>query len=331
MRNTIPDVSIIIPVYNAGKYLIKCLDTLVNQTIKNIEIILVLDCPTDGSDEICRTYASEHNNIKLIENAENQHIGKSRNIGLSIAKGKYVAFSDHDDYRENNMFEKLFARAEENQAEIVFGAPVMIKNNKIIQNQAFEIHQEYTVQFLLHDLLSGGDSLTTTPIVTNIHPNLYLRSFLLLHDIKFPDTKTTTPEDRIFQIECLIKSNRIAFQHDILYYHVIHEQSTGHQSSYLSGKTRSEGKLLIYNILNKENVWQQFQYSFYVGTKKELTNCLIDDFWQQKNMLNLLTTMQMYKKNEVFRTSFLNGKYNIDHFRFGGRMFRKLIWWFMLN
>lgn len=331
MKNTIPDVSIIIPVYNAGNYLIKCLDTLVNQTHRNIEIILILDCPTDGSDEVCKKYALEYDNIRIVENNENLHIGNSRNIGLSIAKGKYVAFSDHDDYREIDMYEKLLAKAEANQSEIVFGAPVMIKNNKIIQNQAFQIHLEYPVQFLLHDLLSGGDSLRTTPIVSNIHPNLYLRSFLLFHDIKFPDTKTTTPEDRIFQIQCLIKSTRITFQHDILYYHVIHELSTGHQSSYLSGSTRSEGKMLIYNILNKDEVWQQFQYSFYVGTKKELTNCLIDDFWQQRNILNLLTTMQLYKKNEVFRASFLNGKYNIDHFRFGGRMFRKFIWWFMLN
>ena len=77
-----PKVSIIVPIYNAGKFLEKCLDTLVNQTLKDIEIILVLDCPTDGSDRIAREYAEKDPRIRLIVNEQNLNIGLSRNEGL---------------------------------------------------------------------------------------------------------------------------------------------------------------------------------------------------------------------------------------------------------
>ena len=93
-----PKVSIIVPIYNAGKFLEKCLDTLVNQTLKDIEIILVLDCPTDGSDRIAREYAEKDPRIRLIVNEQNLNIGLSRNEGLKIARGEYIGFSDHDDY-----------------------------------------------------------------------------------------------------------------------------------------------------------------------------------------------------------------------------------------
>ena len=96
-----PKVSIIVPIYNAGKFLEKCLDTLVNQTLKDIEIILVLDCPTDGSDRIAREYAEKDPRIRLIVNEQNLNIGLSRNEGLKIARGEYIGFSDHDDCTKN--------------------------------------------------------------------------------------------------------------------------------------------------------------------------------------------------------------------------------------
>ena len=95
-----PKVSIIVPVYNAGIYLKGCLDSILQQTLCDIEVILILDCPTDGSDVICQKYAEKDNRIRIIWNEKNLHIGLSRNKGLEIATGEYIAFSDNDDYRE---------------------------------------------------------------------------------------------------------------------------------------------------------------------------------------------------------------------------------------
>ena len=100
-------VSVIVPIYNAGENLVRCLDTIVNQTLKDIEIILVLDCPTDGSDVIAKNFAQQDSRIIILENTTNLHIGESRNRGIEIAKGEYLHFSDHDDYRELDMLEKI--------------------------------------------------------------------------------------------------------------------------------------------------------------------------------------------------------------------------------
>ena len=102
-----PKVSIIVPVYNAGSYFSKLLDSLTGQTLKEIEIILVLDCPTDGSDRVAEEYAARDGRIVLVRNRENLHVGFSRNEGLKIARGEYIGFCDHDDWVEPEMFEKM--------------------------------------------------------------------------------------------------------------------------------------------------------------------------------------------------------------------------------
>ena len=131
-RYMTPKVSIIVPIYNAGKFLEKCLDTLVNQTLKDIEIILVLDCPTDGSDRIAREYAEKDPRIRLIINEQNLNIGLSRNEGLKIARGEYIGFSDHDDWRELDMYEKLYQKAREDQADIAISNFDSIYPDRII-------------------------------------------------------------------------------------------------------------------------------------------------------------------------------------------------------
>lgn len=113
-------VSIIVPVYNAGKRIKHCLETLIAQTLSDIEIICVLDCPSDGTDRIVKEYASHDSRIKVIENDHNMHISATRNRGLAVASGEYVGFSDHDDYRDLAMYEKLYAKAKTTSADIVF-------------------------------------------------------------------------------------------------------------------------------------------------------------------------------------------------------------------
>ena len=119
MMNSEVKVSIILPVYNAGEHLRRCLDTLINKTLKEIEIIVVLDCPTDNSDKIVKEYAVNDSRIKIVENKVNLHIGESRNRGLEVASGEYIGFSDHDDYRELNMYEELYNNAKENNSDVV--------------------------------------------------------------------------------------------------------------------------------------------------------------------------------------------------------------------
>ena len=100
-------ISIIIPVYNVEKYLKTCLDSVINQTYQNLEIILVNDGSTDNSGKICEEYKRTNSRIILIHK-KNEGLSAARNTGLGIATGEYISFLDSDDYISNDMLETLY-------------------------------------------------------------------------------------------------------------------------------------------------------------------------------------------------------------------------------
>lgn len=113
-----PKVSIIVPVYNVEEYLERCLDSLVNQTLKDIEIIIVNDGSTDGSKEKIQKYINTYKNIVYLEK-ENGGLSSARNYGIPYAKGEYIGFVDSDDYVELTMYEKMYNKAIEEKSDMV--------------------------------------------------------------------------------------------------------------------------------------------------------------------------------------------------------------------
>ncbi len=135
-------VSVIIPVYNAGKYLTRCLDSVVGQTLQNIEIICVNDCSQDNSLEILREYEAQDERIKIINFLKNMGESCARNAGLKAVTGEYIAFLDNDDWVDADFYEKLYVKAKEDDADIVKGGLIttqydgtIIKSN---QNKTIE-------------------------------------------------------------------------------------------------------------------------------------------------------------------------------------------------
>ena len=112
-------VSIIVTVYNTEKYIEQCINSLIIQTYKNIEIILIDGGSTDNTPEICRNYESKYENIKLVHK-ENEGVSAARNRGVAEATGDYIFFVDGDDWIENNTIEALVWLEEENEADISF-------------------------------------------------------------------------------------------------------------------------------------------------------------------------------------------------------------------
>ena len=111
-------VSVIVPIYNAEKYLEQCLDSIVAQTLKEIEIILIDDGSTDGSAEICKKYLSDFR--VTYYHKENEGLAAARDDGMMRAKGEYIGFVDSDDWIESDMYEKMYAAAKSNDSDIVF-------------------------------------------------------------------------------------------------------------------------------------------------------------------------------------------------------------------
>ena len=111
-------ISVVIPVYNVEQYLCECLNSVVNQTFSDLEIIIVDDGSTDGSGKICDEYAEKDSRIQVIHK-ENGGLGNARNVGMDAADGKYIVFLDSDDYWDLSAMEKLFQEAEKNSVQVL--------------------------------------------------------------------------------------------------------------------------------------------------------------------------------------------------------------------
>lgn len=126
-----PKVSIIVPIFNVEKYLRKCLESLVNQTMQDIEIILVNDASPDHSDIIMQEYGKKYPNlVKCIYLKENLRQGGARNRGIYTAEGEYVTFVDSDDWIDTDYVEKLYQKAEETHSDIVYSDYIIVDNGK---------------------------------------------------------------------------------------------------------------------------------------------------------------------------------------------------------
>ena len=121
--NNNPDYALtaIVLVYNGELYLEDCLNSLINQTLDNLEILLINDASTDDSLSICKKFESSYDNIHLINKEENEGLSSSANLGISLAKGEYVILVDNDDIIPHYAYEKLYLKAKETDADICTG------------------------------------------------------------------------------------------------------------------------------------------------------------------------------------------------------------------
>ena len=175
-------VSVIIPVYNAEKYLRECLDSVVNQTLKDIEIICINDGSTDGSSDILNEYFKNDSRFTILKIRKSTS-GKARNKGIQSAKGKYIAFMDADDfYPENNVLDALYNAAEQNNVLIAGGDLFYFENNSrafkyfddaIARNYAF--NKRGIINYRDYQFDSGFQRF------------IYNRDFLIRNRIFFPN------------------------------------------------------------------------------------------------------------------------------------------------
>lgn len=141
-------VSIIIPVYNAGKYLRECLDSVFNQSLKDIEVICINDGSTDNSFEILKEYDKKYNNMILI-NQKNSGVIKTRIIGLEKASGKYVGWVDADDFVDKDMFKKLYDACNTNNADVALCNYNFFPNDVLNKKKWFKPYKgKVTWQFI---------------------------------------------------------------------------------------------------------------------------------------------------------------------------------------
>lgn len=230
--NISPKVSVIVPVYNAGKKLHNCLNALQNQTLRDMEFIIVLDCPTDGSDSVVMQYAAHDERFVVIRNEENLHIGESRNRGMSVAKGEYIGFSDHDDDCELDMFEKLYTAAKQADADVC-NSDLLFRYED--HDEVYPFPSDFDAGLAASAIVECKPLQKGIPSYRNIKSiwlHLFKAEFLRRNQIRYVDTRRVSMEDIFFCAEVYMSHPRVATVHEPLYHWWQDANSTSHKYSY---------------------------------------------------------------------------------------------------
>lgn len=208
-----PQLSIIVPVYNVERYLRKCLESLLNQTFSDFEVICVNDGSTDGSLKILEEFEEKDYRIKVISQ-QNAGLGATRNVGIRESKGKYLGFIDSDDFADATLFEKAVKSAEENNSDVViFNAYLYFTDScykTVFRDTEFYSRLEKEGYF---------SAVEHTKIINSIGvwDKLYRRDFIINNDIFNPEKRIY--EDVVFTIKTLSMAKRISVIAEPLIYY----------------------------------------------------------------------------------------------------------------
>jgi len=259
-----PKVSVIVPIYNVEKYLRRCLESLVNQTLRDIEIILVDDGSPDNSSEIYKGFIATDKRIRLVKK-ENGGLGYARNSGLEIATGEFVAYIDSDDYVDLNMFKKLYDTSKEYNLDTVYCGYCNLDNE--LKINSFSEVEELTVfsskgevnDVLLDMIACEPSSNLERKYRMSVWHAIYSRNLIENNNIRFCSERQFISEDIIYHIDYLSKANRVAFIPDALYYYCYNEDSL---TKTFRADRYEKSLILYYELLNRFKILK-FDASYY--------------------------------------------------------------------
>lgn len=260
-------ISIVVPIYNVEKYLKKCIESIINQTYKNLEIILVNDGSTDNSYKICEEYAGRDKRIKVI-NKENGGLSDARNAGLRVATGEYISFIDSDDYIELDMIYNLYQGIMKNNADICCCG-------KVLEYDKNDVYVNNTSEFCVDNV----EALKKMLIGDNIDNSACDKLFKidLFKEIKFPINRYF--EDIATVYKLFIKAKKIVHIKNLGYHYVIRKNSISTEK-----------------FSNK-----QFDALFFTKEMTENIVKLYPELMQEANaflFLEYITTMRKIKRSE---------------------------------
>ena len=299
-------VSVIIPVYNVEKYITKCLDSLVNQTLSDIEIIVVNDGTPDNSQIIIDEYVKNYPDKVISIVKENGGQGSARNIGLEKATGEYIGYVDSDDYVELNMYEELYDKAKENDSDIVIcGNNIVYENN---YNKIAEINYDNKYN-------DFENAFFGKMAVWN---KLYKKKMLINNNIKFKEK--VWYEDFAFTLKTLVNAKNIDFLDKTLYNYLWREGSTMNNNNVkrnleiLDAFDDIRNYLISNDLLNKYYSYLEFNAinHIYISTVVRVINADVSKDLKKEVIDKLLEYMNSnfkdFKNNKYIKTLSRNRK-----------------------
>ena len=284
-------ISVIVPVYNIEKYLRRSINSIINQTYSNLEIILVDDGSTDESGKICDEYANIDSRIKVIHK-KNGGQASAINLGLDIAKGDYIGFSDPDDYINKNFYKNLYILAEKYDTDITECSMIKVKEEEDIEKvyiEEFEVDENEKVE--LFDGIGGlrklfgedfADYLETIVKVNKIYKKE------IFNDIRFSEVRIYEEWGTMYKLYCNTKKNLKL--HKVQYVYVQRKTST-------VNRPFSEERLLMLDGI---------EYCMNLANKIHLEDLVLDCY--RKYFETIVRFLDMIKDKNTINREYLKLK-----------------------
>ena len=255
-------ISIIVPVYNVEKYLNQCVNTLINQTYFNIEIILVNDGSTDKSGSLCDELSKSDNRIKVIHK-KNEGLGLARNTGLEYINGKFVTFIDSDDYVDTNLIEELYYNLKNNNADTCIGGFKRVNDlGKIIFKESYE-KNTYEDNYIKNNLLMkmlGSSPEKSDAIRMSVWNVLFSVEIIKNNKLKFVSERKFISEDIIFDIDYYQFAKKVVIIDTVAYNYRVNNESLTRKYK----EDRFEKCKILYNeIYSKINFFNNNNLAIY--------------------------------------------------------------------
>ncbi|MCI6716290.1 MAG: glycosyltransferase [Mollicutes bacterium] len=263
-----PKVSIVIPIYKVEKFLRQCLDSVINQTLEDIEIILVDDGSPDSCPQICDEYAAKDSRIKVIHK-ENGGYGTACNRGIEEATGDYIGLVESDDWIEPDMYEKLYNQITKFDADVCISSFYEYKANSVFQNGS---HDNPYLEVIENSDNNKLFSIADFPYLYTLHPSIWSKLYKaqFIKSIKFDETPNMNYQDGPFITEVYCKATKIIGLWEYLYHYRVDNEGAS------SGNRQKSQKLikildqwdLARDILKQYNKYELLKEEFYYQTSK---------------------------------------------------------------
>lgn len=297
-----PKISVIIPIYNSENTIKRCLNSIIAQTLTDIEIICVNDGSKDNSLEILKKYATRDKRIKII-NKKNTGTGHSSNCGLKAATGEYIGFSDHDDFMDKEMFSTLYKTAKENDADTV-------KANFFLDIEHDNYRNEYcnnlaglNYNILLSPLKAKGLFL----VAPSLWSGIYKRNFLFKNNIWFTETPGASYQDTAFYLKIIFCARRIVLLKEAFYHWYCDNESSG-----------SHSKGQVYNICYEFAEIEKFAKKYPLCAKNYMPVIFYRKFfiywWNYNRIANKYKDEFLVRMIKEFKFTYKTGILNKAYF-----------------
>ena len=283
---TVPKISIIVPVFNVEQYLPRCIESILAQTYKNLEIILISDGSTDGTDEVIREYAKKDSRIIPIFK-ENSGVSDTRNRGLDIATGDYIGFVDGDDYIDPEMYETLLKNAIENNADISHCGYQMVFPSRVD-------YYYNTGKKVIQDNKKGiRDIIVGDYVEPGVWNKLYRAD--ILKELRMPpDIKIN--EDVIFNFYAFVNSQKSVYEDIPYYYYLVRKGSAANSElneNQLFDPVKVRKMIYEYCMSNLEDKLKSIAYCSYLNSIMRLYRTV------HNNSLNQYKTEAKFYREQI--------------------------------